>query len=464
VSTPAEKCRLVLSESVFRIDVEILWNISAISPNSFETVAAPPDLPNHLAPPRGTQLFAILDASLFYWASERISSSGLPHSCLFDPGPDGELLAHAPWLVQLDLEGSLARNLMTQGDAPWTTWGRPGVVFIHSHQSIAQLRQHFRRVLYLPRADGGSRVFLRFWLAEILHDLCQNASEEWCAPHRLFGPEGEVPIVDRFLAAWEGGRSLLIASAPKQSGCGRLVYDARLEEVLRGTMRRRFAVEMMQHNAPRFLALDQIARDTQEAAFLEVMDQGKRLGLTQRGPLIVWSEASLLLGMFAIDDHSVRPILHDSLSDARSQMQAAERLHLGLQQHLQNCAGGPGHPILKRALDRVDNVLNQPPEGMANALNRIWPERVAAMGPQAFDAFLRQVDMQLKAIGEVSLVTRCAYGILCLFLGVGFQHDPFRITGMLTLFSFNSRHSDTKVIERMQLWKVRYFDELGAIA
>lgn len=453
-----------MREDCFCISTEIRRDISVLSADHFELPAPLPDLPKYLMPPEGTQLFAIIDATIFDWAPEKISTSGLPHACLFQPGADGELLAHAPWLVQLDPEGPLARNLMTRGDKPWTTWGRSGVLFLHSRKSIAQLRQYFRRILYLPRADGGARVFLRFWLADILHDLCQNTDADWCSPHRLFGPEAEVPVVDRYMAAWDDGQSLLVVSAPREPGPGRLVYDTRLEDTLRGTMRRRFAGEMMRHNLSRFPALGQIAPKTQQDAFLDVMDQGKRLGLTQRGPLIVWSEASLLFGIFAIDDHAVRPILQHSLAGAGSQMQAAERLHLGLQKHLEDCVGGAGRPVLAKALGRIDDVLNPPGAGMAEVLNHIWPERVAEMGPQAFEAFLRQIDTQLEAIGRVSPVTRCAYGILCLFLGTGFQRDPFRITGMSPLFLTNSRHSDVDVIDCMKIWRIRYSEELGAIA
>lgn len=450
-----------MSECPFRADIDIRQNISAVSAHR---PAQPANLPGYLAPPQDVHLFAILDAALLDWVPDKISGSGLPHACLFEPGPNGDLQAHAPWLVQLDPDGTLARNLMTAGDLPWTSWGQPGILFLHSRQSMPQLRRHFRRILYLPNETGGNRVFLRFWLADILHDLCRGADPDWTAPHRLFGAEHETPAVDRFLVAWDDGRSLLIAPAPEKIGPGRLIYDARLEETLRGTMRRRFADEMARHCASRFPRVDQIAPDARQTAFLQVMDQGRRLGLTQRGPLIVWAEASLLFGIHAIDDHAVRPILQSSVVGAQSQMQAAQQLHLGMQQHLQSCVGIPDRAILSRALDRIDPVLKQPTGSIAAALIHIWPQRVDAMGRPAFDALLDQIDTQLAPLGPISPVGRLAYAILCLFLGTGFQHDPFLTDDVTQLFSPTSRHSDTDVIDRLNQWASRYFDELGAIA
>ena len=383
--------------------------------------AKEPTLPALLEAPEGARLLAILDASLLDWVPGRVGQEAV---CLFDPGDDDDLEENAPWLVDLDADQGLARNLMTAGDVPWTPWGRPGAVFLHSAASLDMLRRHFRRIVMIPREDRDSHVFLRFWMADILTDLLSAASESWTAPVRLFGREEEPPLISSYLMARDGGVGLTRVDAPGMLPPGRLVLDETMERVLRRTMRARFAEELATHCDDRFPdSMQTVAPAARRDTFLAIMEQGRRFGLTQRGPLLVWAEASLTLGTHAIDDHAARPLIDRALVGASDQMHAAGRLQQELTRYAEQCFG-PENGFLIRALERVEGFGTPTEPDLGQWLSDLWPERVEAMGPAAFSLFLGQVAADADALPDPDDPSRRAHGMLCFFLGLGVRRDP----------------------------------------
>ena len=194
------------------VQIVTLDDVSALVPGPAGPGAPPPTLPDMLRPPAGQRLYAIVDAGLFDWVIYEIGDSGRGGACLFDVSRDRAVAEHAPWLVDLGAQPGLARKFMTRGEEPWTTWGRPGILFLHSAENLTDLRAHFRRIVQIPRVDQGGHVFLRFWTQDILHDLCAAVSDDWTGPLRVFGPEGAPLVTACFLPAGDGAALARIKS------------------------------------------------------------------------------------------------------------------------------------------------------------------------------------------------------------------------------------------------------------
>lgn len=109
-----------------------------------------------------TSTFAVLDAAKLLGLPEILASSGLPHACLFrDPALE-DYGDTAPWLVELEEDHRLTRDLVTQSDAQWHLWGRDAGIFMRGAFTLADLRSHLRKFTKV-RDDTGAWFFFRFW-------------------------------------------------------------------------------------------------------------------------------------------------------------------------------------------------------------------------------------------------------------------------------------------------------------
>ncbi|GGE19724.1 hypothetical protein GCM10011360_05600 [Primorskyibacter flagellatus] len=443
------------------VQIVTLDDVSPLVPGPAVPGAPPPTLPGMLQPPAGQILYAIVDAGLFDWVIYEIGDSGRSGVCLFDVSQDRAVEEHAPWLVDLGAQPGLARKFMTRGEEPWTTWGRPGILYLHSAASLGDLRAHFRRIVQIPRVDQGGHVFLRFWTQDILHDLCAAVSDDWTGPLRVFGAEGAPLVTACFLPAGEGA-ALVRIDAPKALPGGRLVYDERMETVLRDTMRRRFAAELSAHCEEVFPdRLKAIPEEARTEVFLQVMAQGRRYGLTQRGPLVVWAEASLLLGALAIDDHAVRPLLDRGLGLTGDQMTRATALNRDLVAYAEACLG-PGNACLRAALGRIEAAVAGDGD-MAAMLARVWPEKVAFIGAEAFQLFVAQVTGEAQRY-RPDRVNERVFALLCLFLGAGVARDPLHGWLATALAAPMDRGADSQLCRSARVWMDAAAKRLEALA
>ncbi|SHE87550.1 protein of unknown function [Litoreibacter ascidiaceicola] len=108
------------------------------------------------------QTYAILDAAKVIGLPELLASSGLEHRCFYKGNMLDELGDVAPWIVRLEAENRLTRNLFTQGDAPWHLWDKEAGIFLRSSQSLVTLWRHFRKFTKVQNSLGDS-VYFRFW-------------------------------------------------------------------------------------------------------------------------------------------------------------------------------------------------------------------------------------------------------------------------------------------------------------
>ncbi len=122
------------------------------------------------------QVYACLDANRIRNLPLLLAASGLAHACLFQGALLEEAGDAAPWLVALDPEHKLTRDLFTPADKqaagripaqkpaghPFALWEAEAGIYLQTAMPLADLRQHLRRFLRVSAADGRA-FFFRFW-------------------------------------------------------------------------------------------------------------------------------------------------------------------------------------------------------------------------------------------------------------------------------------------------------------
>ncbi|WP_298262169.1 DUF4123 domain-containing protein [uncultured Litoreibacter sp.] len=151
------------------------------STDTVPSLLLPALLGDHGSDSGQTHLYAVLDAAQATGLVEMLENQDLPHSCLYS----GEAMANmgdlSPWLVELQPDSRMLRDLMTatdspDTDAPWHFWRRQIGILIRSDQSLTTLRAHFRKYTKLVDEQGDS-YFLRFFEPDFLTALLGQATD-----------------------------------------------------------------------------------------------------------------------------------------------------------------------------------------------------------------------------------------------------------------------------------------------
>ncbi|MCO5065678.1 MAG: DUF4123 domain-containing protein [Rhizobiaceae bacterium] len=111
-------------------------------------------------PPLGT--YAILDAAKARLLPEMLQSSGLEFRCLFKGAAEVELRNLAPYIVVLEQDNVLMRQLFTRSGMPSDLWLKDTGFYIRTHDSLDQLWRHFRKFTRL-QDENGKWFYFRFW-------------------------------------------------------------------------------------------------------------------------------------------------------------------------------------------------------------------------------------------------------------------------------------------------------------
>jgi len=106
--------------------------------------------------------YAILDAAKITNLPELLSASGLEHRCLFKGAALDDLSGVAPWVVLLEEEASLTKNLFTKSEAMFHFWDAEPGIYLRSEASLAEICTHFRRFTKV-KDDQGKWLFFRYW-------------------------------------------------------------------------------------------------------------------------------------------------------------------------------------------------------------------------------------------------------------------------------------------------------------
>lgn len=108
--------------------------------------------------------YAVLDAAKITNLVEVLAASGKPHRCLFK-GQAQETWGHvAPWLVRLDPDARLTRQLFTQGEGIFGLWDLQASLFVRSALPLDGLWRHLRKFSRIED-ETGRWVYFRFWEA-----------------------------------------------------------------------------------------------------------------------------------------------------------------------------------------------------------------------------------------------------------------------------------------------------------
>lgn len=114
--------------------------------------------------------YAVLDAAKVPALPTMLEASGLAHRCLFQ-GEAGEDLANAaPYLVELEEDHSLTRDLFTSAGMPSNLWDfEPGIYF-RTEEAFDDVLSHLRRFTK-ARDSLGTWFLFRFWDSKVLEAL-----------------------------------------------------------------------------------------------------------------------------------------------------------------------------------------------------------------------------------------------------------------------------------------------------
>ncbi len=158
--------------------------------------------------PSPMRTYAILDAARIIDLPELLEHSGMDHRCLFKNKAQDDYGTVAPWLVELDPNSRLLRQLFTRAEGSGHFWDNEAAVFLRTRAGIDPLWRHLRKFTQLRDAGGQMRYF-RFWQADLLLDILtldrdQTAvARAFLAPgqpwqiHHVIGvdPEGEGTVI-----------------------------------------------------------------------------------------------------------------------------------------------------------------------------------------------------------------------------------------------------------------------------
>lgn len=125
-------------------------------------------------------LYALLDAARDERVLELLKPSKQNFQSLYE-GEEGDLLADfAPYLVRMSVEGpEFLETLIKEG------WGNSWGVYLHSTQSFAEVRKHFRRFLTVKMPNGTEALF-RFYDPRVMRPFLTNCTPD--EAKQFFGP------------------------------------------------------------------------------------------------------------------------------------------------------------------------------------------------------------------------------------------------------------------------------------
>jgi len=158
VSQPKNVVKHSLVDGVAPLDAR---SVKTVPDVLFEPLFGQPDAANPL------HVYAILDAAKVTNLPEMLEVSGQEYCCLFKGAAFDELKDHAPWLVRLDHDNAFTRSLFVKSDAGWFLWDSVPGVYLRSHVSLREMRQHLRKFTKV-RDETGKWYYFRFWEADCL--------------------------------------------------------------------------------------------------------------------------------------------------------------------------------------------------------------------------------------------------------------------------------------------------------
>lgn len=107
-------------------------------------------------------VIALLDAAAHHQVPELLRAETSDAVCLWQGQAEEKWADQAPWLGTITTGGTLWRNFVTEGSAPWDWWPVWPGVLIQPRRTLSDLRTHLRKLSRVTDREGRS-YFLRFW-------------------------------------------------------------------------------------------------------------------------------------------------------------------------------------------------------------------------------------------------------------------------------------------------------------
>jgi hypothetical protein len=144
----------------------------------------------HACPSSNTLLYGLLDAaidsSLYARLIQEPKSSHV--TCLFDGKPALEYGSVAPYLMELNPDSPLTRDWLGWG------WQRNWGIWLASHQSLARVKTHLKKFLFVKNIDG--KAYFRYYDPRVLPQVMRIFTDAQLA--EFFGLDGRVRIESWF--------------------------------------------------------------------------------------------------------------------------------------------------------------------------------------------------------------------------------------------------------------------------
>jgi pSer/pThr/pTyr-binding forkhead associated (FHA) protein len=145
---------------------------------------------------QATPLYALLDSARSERVLELLRESVETYRSLFE-GLRGSLVEEAaPYLVELPADSRLLGRLVQEG------WGKSWGVYLASRRPFAEVRRHFRKLLYVKEEDTRKEMFFRFYDPRVLRVFLPSCSarqtDEIYGEIEVFVMEGEEGEALRF--------------------------------------------------------------------------------------------------------------------------------------------------------------------------------------------------------------------------------------------------------------------------
>jgi pSer/pThr/pTyr-binding forkhead associated (FHA) protein len=145
---------------------------------------------------QGRALFALLDAAQGDRVMELLRESVEAYTCLFEGTRGAVMEEAAPYLVELPEASALLERLVQEG------WGKSWGVYLVSRRPLAEIRRHFRKILFVKEEDSRRDMYFRFYdprvLRAFLPSCTARQTEEMFGDIETFLIEGEEGDVFKF--------------------------------------------------------------------------------------------------------------------------------------------------------------------------------------------------------------------------------------------------------------------------
>ena len=375
--------------------------------------------------------YALVDAAKLDGLCEQIEASGLESRCLFKGAAEAELCTAAPWLIELDSKNSFARSLFDVGEERWQMWHDEVAVFIRSHLSVDDLRNHLRRFLRL-RDRSGRWYFFRFYSPETLRTIVRSSSRIRKA---LLGDR----IQSISCRGLDGEVVTLVGDAPgadiSKREAAPMVEDIR-ETAPQTAFRaeretievRRVAAFLRREYGPGVACLD-----VENLVMLagRIRSNAAKFGFASREAVLRYAMVVMAWGCdFQVDPQRAADLAEIGWDrgDERPRVHAAS---LG---RLLECVRRSQEATFDDTSDlfatsrRLRTIWTEPIEGLtarsvADRLARLWPAHACYMGPEALNRFAQR-SLEVSDVLHLRDADALGYAALAIPFGIHFAWDP----------------------------------------